>query len=130
MKKLKQTQVPAVRQALLKKQDYICPLCLKSMKGSKGKNPALDHDHTTGYIRDVLCLNCNGMEGKIANLATRCVGRTQVLSFLRRLVAYLERHVEPKHGGYIYPSHKTELEKRLARNKKARLKRAKLKANL
>jgi hypothetical protein len=127
MKRLKSSQLPAVRNHLLVKQEHLCPLCLKSMKGTKGKKPALDHDHRTGYIRDVLCLNCNGMEGKIFNLATRCVGKDNVLSFLRRLVEYLERHVEPKHGRYLHPTHKTEQEKRLARNAKARKKRAQLK---
>lgn len=127
MKRLKNSQIGPVRAKLLEHQKYICPLCLKSMKGAKGKKPALDHDHKTGYIRDVLCLNCNGMEGKIFNLAVRCVGKANVLEFLKRLVAYLERHVVPEHGGYIHPTHKTETEKRLARNKKARLKRAKLK---
>jgi len=97
------------------------------MKGTKGKKPALDHDHQTGYIRDVLCVNCNGIEGKIFNLATRCVGKIGVLEFLKRLVAYHERHLEPKHGGYIHPTFKTDVEKRLAANAKARKRRAALK---
>ena len=39
---------------------------------------------------------------------------------------YLDNHKTPKYN-YLHPSHKTEDEKRLERNKKARLKRAKAK---
>ena len=122
MKRLKNSQIAPVRNKLITKQKKICPLCDK-----KKTSWALDHNHDTGYIRDALCTNCNGMEGKIFNLAVRCVGKTGVLEFLKRLVAYHERHLTPQHGGYFHPTHKTEQEKRLARNKRARQRRAKLK---
>ncbi len=127
MTKLKTSQILPTRVTLLEAQQYTCPLCLKSMKGSGAKKPALDHDHKTGYIRDVLCINCNGMEGKVFNLATRGGGSGQGHEWLRRLVAYLDLHSTPQHGGLIHPTHKTELEKRLARNAKARKARAKAK---
>jgi hypothetical protein len=98
------------------------------MKGTRGKKPALDHDHETGYIRDVLCLNCNGMEGKVFNRARRA-NKGGELEWLKNLVSYLERHSTPQHGGYIHPTYKTEEEKRLARNKRARQKRARAKLN-
>lgn len=96
------------------------------MKGGQ-KKPALDHDHTTGYIRDVLCLNCNGIEGKIHNLARRGGGSRGSYDFIRALIRYWERHEKPQHGGLFHPTHKTEEEKRLARNAKARKRRAALK---
>tara|TARA_R110002012_G_C11659907_1_gene612118 strand:+ start:1692 stop:2075 length:384 start_codon:yes stop_codon:yes gene_type:complete len=122
MKKLTQAQIAPVRAKLLAEQGHRCPLCYGSMKGAKGKKPALDHDHITGAIRDVLCLNCNGMEGKIFNLARRGLKGDPQL-FVERLLEYWIVH---KHAPrpYTHPTHKTANEKRLATNAKARKKRA------
>jgi len=125
MKRLTTAQIAPVRAKLLSDQKYICPLCKSSMKGGL-KKPALDHDHNTGYIRDVLCLNCNGMEGKIFNLARRC-GKSQEIQFIKNLLEYWERHEWHQHGGILHPTHKTPEEKRLATNTKARKKRAAMK---
>ena len=120
-KRITQGQIAPVRAALLAKQDHKCPLCHGSMKGGK-KKPALDHCHTTGAIRDVLCLNCNGMEGKIFNLARRGLKDDPML-FLQRFLEYHEKHRVDQHR-LIHPTHKTEAQKRAARNLKARKKRA------
>ena len=94
------------------------------MKGGQ-KKPALDHDHITGYIRDVLCLNCNGMEGKVFNLARRGAGKSKSpMEWLKALLEYHVRHETPQHGGILHNTHKTAEEKRLATNAKARRKRA------
>ena len=122
MTRLTTAQVAPARAKLLQLQKYKCPLCQGSMKGG-GKKPALDHSHVTGYIRGVLCLNCNGMEGKVFNLARRC-GSGRELDWLKNLVAYHELHTEPQHGGILHPTHRTAEEKRLATNAKARKKRA------
>lgn len=98
------------------------------MKANSKKNPALDHDHSTGFIRDVLCLNCNGIEGKVFNLARRAKNNLTEQEWLENLIAYHKRHAVPQHGGILHHTHKSEEEKRLARNKKARLKRAAAKA--
>lgn len=47
--------------------------------------------------------------------------------FLSNVVQYLALNLGSR-TGYVYPTHKTEDEKRLLRNKRARLKRAKDKA--
>lgn len=125
-RRLKNTEIAPARDILLKKQDKVCPLCLGKM-GASSKQPVLDHDHNTGYIRDVLCRNCNGMEGKIFNLARRAKNKSTETEWISRLLEYWKRHATPKHGGILHPTHKTEAEKRLARNKKARAKRASLK---
>ena len=126
-RKLKTTEVTPARDILLKKQEYLCPLCTGRMKTLKDKQPVLDHCHTSGFIRDVLCRNCNGIEGKVFNLARRARNTLTETQWLKNLIDYHERHATPQHGGVLHPTHKTEAEKRLARNKKAREKRAALK---
>jgi len=126
MRKLKTSELAQARGILLKTQGEVCPLCLGKM-GGKAKQPVLDHDHGTGFVRDVLCRNCNGMEGKVFNLARRAKNGATEKEWLERLITYYERHHTPQHGGVVHPNHKTEAEKKLARNKKARLKRAALK---
>lgn len=46
---------------LFKKQDGCCAICLQQFDedGKKDKVPHIDHDHTTGRIRGMLCGNCN-----------------------------------------------------------------------
>lgn len=124
--RMKTAQIAPVRAKLLQQQKYKCPLCEGSMK-SGGKKPALDHDHTTGYIRDVLCLNCNQFEGKTKNVANRCKGKLTSKEWLANLLKYWERHEEPQHSGILHPTHRTPEEKRLATNAKARKRRAALK---
>lgn len=125
-RRLKTSELSSAREVLLKKQGNICPLCGGKMGGA-GKQPVLDHCHNTGFIRDVLCRNCNGMEGKVFNLARRAKNGMTEMQWLQRLIDYHARHSTPQHGGVLHPTHKTEAEKRLARNKKARLRRAALK---
>ena len=120
--RLKASEIVDVRDRLLKAQGYKCPLCEGSMKAGH-KRPALDHDHRTGYIRDVLCINCNGMEGKVFNLARRC-GAGKESEWVAKWLEYQKRHSESQHEGLLHPTHKTEDEKRLARNAKARKRRA------
>lgn len=46
---------------LLKKQGNVCAICGKELE--KGKRLAVDHNHKTGKIRGLLCVNCNMMLG-------------------------------------------------------------------
>jgi hypothetical protein len=126
--RLKASEIASKRKELLKQQQHTCPLCKCSMKAGH-KNPALDHDHNTGYIRDVLCINCNGMEGKVFNLARRA-SNTNEVQWLEALLCYYLRHNTPQHGGLLHPTHRTDDEKRIARNKRARKKRMEKKHEL
>lgn len=126
-RRLKITEVGPARDILMKRQGSVCWMCDEKLGGKIGKQPVLDHCHVTGYVRDILCRNCNGMEGKVFNLARRAKQRGTEVQWLRKLLEYYERHSTPQHGGVLHPTHKTENEKRLARNKKARERRQALK---
>ena len=128
MRRIKASQVAALTQVLLKTQGNACPLCGMPLGPRTKKTPALDHDHDTGYIRDVLCLNCNGIEGKIRNLVRRMGTHLPKIDALKNLLAYWERHQEPRHQGIFHHTHKTPEEKRLERLAKAAARRKKAKA--
>lgn len=57
-------------------QDNTCPVCCAA-------NPTdIDHDHTTGKVRGLLCRKCNSVLGFVDDNS----------EILRRAIAYLERH--------------------------------------
>lgn len=134
-KKLTRAQVAPARDILLKQQGYKCALCqcdfreqtIKGRKRVAKYKPALDHCHDSGYVRAVLCVNCNGREGEIWNRARRCMRDGTAVEWVEKLVAYWKLHTSPQ-TAYIHPDHKSEDDKRLARNAKERQKRAKAKA--
>lgn len=131
-RRITKAEVPAVRARLQAAQGNKCALCSvdfneKEVVGGKVKTKyraCLDHDHQTGYVRGILCNNCNGVEGKIFNLATRAKRRSTALQFLANLVRYWHKH-RTDQTGIIHPDHLTSEEKRLARNKAERVRRAK-----
>lgn len=47
--------------ALLKAQGYKCAIC--GRKRSKKRKLAIDHNHTTGKMRGIICIQCNSMLG-------------------------------------------------------------------
>lgn len=67
----------AQRDAMIKEQFGICPICLEP--GPKH----VDHDHDTGKVRGVLCFSCNAALGQFKD-------RPDVL---RRAAEYLEGNV-------------------------------------
>lgn len=123
-RRIKRSEVKTITARLLRAQGGKCVLCQQKIPSGM---QCLDHDHTTGDIRSVLCRNCNGMEGKIYNRANRAKRKLTVLQWLTRLCKYYIYHSISRHN-LIHWSHKTAEEKRLDKNRKARLRRAKKKA--
>jgi len=124
-RRLKTSELVTVKAALLKRQSYTCPICDDPLTLA---NAVVDHDHRSGLVRDAVCRNCNGIEGKVWNLATRGRRGRAHKDYIGRLVSYWTRH-ETDRTGLYHPTHKTDDEKRLKRNQKAREARSKKKAS-
>lgn len=123
MRRIKTTQIKGVREDFLDQQGGRCGMCQQVIRSDQA---VLDHNHKTGFLREVLCRNCNGIEGKIKNLAARGKRQFDEAWFLKRVLAYWEKHdddITPEHG-LLHPTHKTADEKRLRANAMARARRA------
>ena len=70
-------------QLMFAEQKGVCKLCGKPEK--KIRKLAVDHCHTTGKVRGLLCMECNTGLGKFKD-------NTEVLA---RAIAYLEVHRQP-----------------------------------
>lgn len=118
MTRLTYSQVPVVRARKLTEQQGVCALC-----GEAPEVPCLDHCHTDGHIRGVLCRGCNALLGKLENNRKRygLGNETRFAKFLNNVAPYLTRY---RFGDLLHPTYKTADEKRLARNAAARKKRA------
>jgi RNA polymerase subunit RPABC4/transcription elongation factor Spt4 len=122
-RRLSAREIPLAKVALVKRQEGKCPLCQDPLPIS---NACLDHNHKTGLVRGALCRNCNGIEGKVHNLANRAKRNLTTSKWLGYLILYWLKH-ETDQTGLYHPIHKTADEKRLITNKKAREKRAAMK---
>lgn len=123
MRRLKTTEVAPERARLLAAQGGRCAVCkLPCAEGSA----VLDHDHGTGAIRAALHRGCNALLGKVENNHKR-YGVISVAAFCSGVAGYLAQHMTNQ-TGLVHPTHKTDDEKRIARNTKARKKRASTKA--
>lgn len=120
--RLKTTEVASVRNRLLQDQGGRCALCGLPCSAAQA---VLDHDHSTGAVRATLHRGCNALLGKVENNAAR-YGVQSVAAFGVGLGAYLNKH-RINITDLLHPSHKTDEEKRLLRNKRAREARAKKK---
>ena len=120
MQRLTSSAVAAYRTQILAKQVGRCALCQR-----RPTVPCLDHCHTTGVNRGVLCRGCNALLGKIENNAARngLGNPIDLAQYLARIPEYLAKG---RRGGLgtLHPTFKTEEEKRLKRNADARKRRA------
>lgn len=71
---------------LYEQQEHRCAICRRAYVAD---SLVIDHDHETGAVRGLLCMNCNSGLGKLGDTTES----------LRRAIAYLERPVP-------FPDHK------------------------
>ena len=115
MRRLKTTEVATVRAQLLVSQGGRCALCSLPIGPS---SDVLDHDHDTGAVRATLHRGCNALLGKVENNHKR-YGVVSLAAFANGVAGYLQAH-STNRTGLLHPTHKTDDEKRLRRNKLAR----------
>lgn len=119
--RLTHAQLLPVKRQLVVAQGNKCAICPQPI--TAGVDSCLDHDHKTGMIRGALCRNCNGIEGKVKNLATRAKRTGSAAQWLVNLLNYWAAH-EARPSNVFHPLHKTQDEKRVKINAKARARRA------
>ena len=71
---------PEEYENMYRAQNGLCAICGK--EDSTGYRLAMDHDHSTGAIRDLLCRRCNLTLGKIGD----------DMGLLMKMIAYLNKH--------------------------------------
>lgn len=129
-RKLARSQLRPTALRLLAAQGGVCALCKRPIDLTIKGDMVVDHDHVTGLIRGALHRSCNAAEGKVANAAGRWGAKSMdyaaILPWMENLIAYLKQAPTQ----FIYPSHQTEDEKRVAANAKARRTRATRQARL
>jgi len=115
---LKQFQIKELREQLLEKQNFTCPLCGEKIPPDKA---VLDHQHRQkktdpigvdgdGMVRAVLCNNCNQIEGKITSALKRFKNITKndsKIKFLNNLICYYNQGTTE----YVHPSEKLPIQK-------------------
>jgi hypothetical protein len=67
---------------MLAKQNNVCAICQQSC--ATGMNLAVDHDHTTGKVRALLCKNCNTAIGLLGEDTDR----------MAKAIEYIQSHSE------------------------------------
>ena len=122
MRRLKHAEVSVTRSEFLLRQGNLCDLCKTRVMA---QDAVLDHDHRTGAVRGVLHRGCNSLLGKLENNAAR-YGVRDIGVFANGVASYLRRHLTNT-TGLLHPTHKSDEEKRILRNKRARASRAKKK---
>lgn len=73
------------KEAILADQDGVCAICERPERAERDGKPiamAMDHCHSTGKLRGVLCGNCNKALGKFEDNP----------DFLRNAIVYLAKH--------------------------------------
>ncbi len=122
MRRLKHAQVAGVRKMAATQQGGRCAICKQPTADNQ---QVLDHCHKHGFIRAMLCRNCNGIEGKVKNLAARGKRMYDEEWFLTQLLDYWKQHNRTaREGDLLHPTYKTPAEKRERQNMLARKRRA------
>ena len=72
-------------ESMAQAQNYLCAICgmpeTKKRKDGTVSILAVDHDHTTGAVRELLCVGCNHMLGNIEN---RNVSLDSIAEYIKR----------------------------------------------
>lgn len=113
MQLLRQKDLPDYRLFQLQLQGYRCALCGTVLSPSLA---AMDHDHSTGHCRAVLCPMCNRREGSIAAWlkGVKCPPD----EWIARLVEYWDKDYS---DNPLYPTHPNDCTKKFSKLTKAQM---------
>ena len=111
MSRIRVQDIKPLRELKLQEQQGLCALCGEPLKIEEA---VLDHCHRSGFIRGVIHNKCNTLLGKIESFVHR-YKHPNVESFLRGCYLYMETTTD-----IIHPTHRTDEERKLLRNKRAR----------
>jgi hypothetical protein len=101
--KITYKEVKTYRENIIKDQVGLCALCEHPLD-----NPCLDHDHSNGLIRGVLCRGCNCLLGKIENnMARNRITDDKLNNIVKNLIKYKNTHTE-----LIHPIHNRKKRKK------------------
>jgi len=122
LRELKDTDLPKYRRSIAIKQKYLCGICGCSLGGVR---TALDHCHSKGHLRGMLCSQCNQAEGRMRKSAQIRVQSTHLIrsdfiQWMKNLIDYLEHH-DQHPSKVIHPTY--DLKKGKQKPKKRTVKR-------
>ena len=108
--KIKTTELKELKLKYLEKQGYSCAICGMNLKPYIKKDPRFihwDHEHSTGYMRGVVCRVCNIIEGKAWNAYCRQIkvenrSIKKYKKIIQGLMFYYDNHL---HKDLIHPTH-------------------------
>ncbi|HEY9705835.1 MAG TPA: endonuclease domain-containing protein [Allocoleopsis sp.] len=103
--KLKYKDIPKIKAELCFKQSNKCPICNRRIPDLKPRDRCLDHNHTTGKVRAVLCRSCNAIEGKVYKLFVRYGLRKAGIDY-EIFLLNLADYIKYPETNYIHPKHK------------------------
>lgn len=121
--RLARSQQRPVAIKLYREQGSVCAICKEPIDFTVKGEGVIDHDHDTGEVRGTLHRWCNGQLGKVEQAAIRAKRGGTAQGWLVSAINY----IQTAKTGFMYPSHKTEEEKREARNLAERKRRAAIK---
>lgn len=105
---------------LLQAQGGNCAVCgLPVDLTTQGRNSdyVVDHCHVTGVIRGVLHRSCNSCLGKaekaIGSWGSKSGKIEDIIPYMEKMIAYYKQGLENP-SVFLYPTHKTPLEKKEA----------------
>lgn len=122
MRKLTKSGVAPFRNQWLKDNGGLCDLCKEPIT-EPATDAVLDHCHKTGECRGVLHRGCNAALGKVEN--ARAMNGLVDDDKFRKWCEAIPDYILNSRCDRIYPSHKTEREKKDLVNKRKRLARRK-----
>ncbi len=112
MKVLRNRDIKILREQYLKEQENVDPITLLTIK-----NPALDHDHKSSFVRGVLDRDSNQVLGKIESSIKRFLGYSKIPipELLRRFADYIENNKSTEQ--IVHPKSLSQIISRFSRMK-------------